>query len=201
MQQSGHDLASWKCFLYIYCTRGRKSWLCRTYQTHRVEEVVFPEANRFEGGHHRQHDGKTYNIDRILHCPRAYACCILWRNMVPARTWGQKPVHNLWTSTCVMRGVTCVPSKHSPRVSDPRTLGLTVGEEIQLPFYQFWCARRRSPHPWLVRGSPHQIPNFGAGSRSSSLPLQIFLKLPLVREGQPKLVRGARTSSVSSDRR
>ena len=32
-------------------------------------------------------------------------------------------------------------------------------------------ARCRSPHLWMVRGSPHQISNFGAGSRSS---YQIF---------------------------
>jgi len=37
VQQSGQDLASWKYFLYMYCARGGKSWLCRTYQAHCVE--------------------------------------------------------------------------------------------------------------------------------------------------------------------
>jgi len=32
------------------------------------------EVKRFEGGHHRQHDGKTYDIARSLHRPRTYAC-------------------------------------------------------------------------------------------------------------------------------
>ena len=27
--------------------------------------------------------------------------------MVPARTWGQQPAHNLWNTTWVTRGVTC----------------------------------------------------------------------------------------------
>ena len=53
MQQSGQDLASWKCFSYMRRTRGGKSWLCRTYQAHRVEEDTLLEVNRFEGGHHR----------------------------------------------------------------------------------------------------------------------------------------------------
>jgi len=54
MQQGGgQDLASWKCFLYIYCARGKKSWLCRTYQAHRVEDDTLLEANGFEGGRHR----------------------------------------------------------------------------------------------------------------------------------------------------
>jgi len=44
MQQSGQDLASWKCFSYIYCARGGK---------YRVEEDTLLEANRFEGGHLR----------------------------------------------------------------------------------------------------------------------------------------------------
>jgi len=51
MQQSGQDLASWKCFSYIYCTRGGKSWLCRTYRAHHIEEDTLLESNRFEGGH------------------------------------------------------------------------------------------------------------------------------------------------------
>jgi len=59
MQLSGQDLASWKCFSYIYCARGGKSWLCRTHGAHRVEKDTLLEAHRFEGGHHRQHDGKT----------------------------------------------------------------------------------------------------------------------------------------------
>jgi len=58
MQQSGQDLASWKCFPYIYVARGRKSWLSRTHRAHRVEEDTLLEVNIFEGGHHRQHDGK-----------------------------------------------------------------------------------------------------------------------------------------------
>ena len=74
MQQSCQDLASWKCFLYICCARGGKSWLCRTYQAHRVEEVILLEVDRFEGEHHCKHDGKTYDIAMILHRPRAYAC-------------------------------------------------------------------------------------------------------------------------------
>ena len=53
MQQSGQDLASQKCFLYIYCDRGEESWLCRTYRAHHVEEDTLLEANRFEGGHDR----------------------------------------------------------------------------------------------------------------------------------------------------
>jgi len=53
MQQSGQDLALWKCFLYIYCARGGKSWLCRTYQAYHVEEGIVLEVNSFEGGHHR----------------------------------------------------------------------------------------------------------------------------------------------------
>jgi len=55
IQQSGHwqALALWKCFSYIYCGRGGKSWLCRTYQAHRVEEDIKLEVNRFGGGHHR----------------------------------------------------------------------------------------------------------------------------------------------------
>jgi len=32
MQQSGQDLASWKCFSNIDCARGGKSWLCCTFQ-------------------------------------------------------------------------------------------------------------------------------------------------------------------------
>jgi len=52
MEQSGQDLASWKCFLYIYCARGQKSWLCRTHRARRVEEDTLLEANRSEGGHH-----------------------------------------------------------------------------------------------------------------------------------------------------
>jgi len=66
MQQSGQDLASWKCISYIYCGRGGKSWLCRRYRAHRVEKDTLLEANRFEGGHHRQHDGKTYDISSKL---------------------------------------------------------------------------------------------------------------------------------------
>jgi len=31
MQQSGQDLALWKCFSYIYYVRGGKSWLYRTH--------------------------------------------------------------------------------------------------------------------------------------------------------------------------
>jgi len=53
MHQSGQDLASWKFFLYTYCARGGKSWLCRTSQVHHVEKDTFLEVNRFEGGHHR----------------------------------------------------------------------------------------------------------------------------------------------------
>jgi len=53
MQQSGKDLASWKCFTYIYCARGGKSWLCRTYEAHCTEEVILLEVVRFEGGHCR----------------------------------------------------------------------------------------------------------------------------------------------------
>ena len=53
MQQSGQDLASWKCFSYIYCARGRKYWLCCTYQVHNVEEVILLEVDRFAGGQHR----------------------------------------------------------------------------------------------------------------------------------------------------
>jgi len=53
MQQSGQDLASQKYFSYMCCARGRKSWLCRTYHAHRVEEDTLLEVNRFEGGHHR----------------------------------------------------------------------------------------------------------------------------------------------------
>jgi len=61
MHQSCQDLASWKRFSYMYCARGGKSWLCPTYQAHRVEEDILLEVNRFEGGHHRSHDGKTYD--------------------------------------------------------------------------------------------------------------------------------------------
>ena len=50
MQQSGQDLASWKCFSYIYCARSGKSWLCRTYRAHRVEKDTFLEVSRFEEG-------------------------------------------------------------------------------------------------------------------------------------------------------
>jgi len=53
MQQSGQDLASWKCFLHIYCARGKKSCLYCTYQARRVEEDTLLEANRFEGEYHR----------------------------------------------------------------------------------------------------------------------------------------------------
>jgi len=53
MQQSGQDLASWKCFPYICCARDEKSWLCRTYLARRVEEDTLLEVNRFEGQHHR----------------------------------------------------------------------------------------------------------------------------------------------------
>jgi len=53
MQQSGQDLASWKCFAYMCSARGGKSWLCRTHQAHRVEEDILLEVKRFEGGHHR----------------------------------------------------------------------------------------------------------------------------------------------------
>jgi len=60
--KSGQNLQSWKCFSYTYCTRGGKSWLYRTHRAHRVEEDTLLEATRFEGGHHRWHDGKTYYI-------------------------------------------------------------------------------------------------------------------------------------------
>jgi len=53
MQQSGQDLASWKCSSYIDCARGGKSWLCRTFQAHRVEEDTLLEVNKCEGGYHR----------------------------------------------------------------------------------------------------------------------------------------------------
>ena len=53
MQQSGRDLESKKYFSYIYCAAGRKSWLCRTYQVHCVEEDILLDVDRFEGGHHR----------------------------------------------------------------------------------------------------------------------------------------------------
>ena len=53
MQQSGQDLASWKCFSYIDCAPGGKSWLFRTFQAHCVEEDTLLEVNRFEGGYHR----------------------------------------------------------------------------------------------------------------------------------------------------
>jgi len=53
MQQSGQDLASWKCFSYIFCAQGGKFWLFRTCQAYRVEEDILLEVNRFEGGHHR----------------------------------------------------------------------------------------------------------------------------------------------------
>jgi len=48
MQQSGQDLASWKCFSYIYCARGGISWLCRTYPARHAEEDSLLEMNRFE---------------------------------------------------------------------------------------------------------------------------------------------------------
>ena len=41
MQQSGQDLASWKCFLYIYRAQGKKSWLCCTHRAHSVNAVPF----------------------------------------------------------------------------------------------------------------------------------------------------------------
>jgi len=59
MQQSGQDLASWKHFSYIYCPRGRKSWLRGTYQADRVNEDILLEVNISEGGQHRLHNGKT----------------------------------------------------------------------------------------------------------------------------------------------
>ena len=52
-QQSGQDLASWKCFSHIYCARGGKSWLYCTFQARHIEEDILLEVNRFEGGHHR----------------------------------------------------------------------------------------------------------------------------------------------------
>jgi len=52
MQQSGQDLESWKCFSYISCARGGKSWLCCTCPARRVEEDILLEVNRFEGGRH-----------------------------------------------------------------------------------------------------------------------------------------------------
>jgi len=51
MQQSGHDLASWKCFLCIYCARGRKSWLCRTYQAHSVEPSAIALLHQLKRTH------------------------------------------------------------------------------------------------------------------------------------------------------
>jgi len=100
MQQSGQDLASWKCFPYIYCARGGKSWLCRTYRAHRVHEDTLLEANRFEGGHHRQHDGKTHDIASSAgDCPRAYACasCDVYcpRQNMGSTTCSQPMEHNL----------------------------------------------------------------------------------------------------------
>jgi len=59
MQQSGQDLASWEYFSYVYCPRGRKSWLRGTYQAHCVNEDILLDANMFEGGQHRWHNGKT----------------------------------------------------------------------------------------------------------------------------------------------
>jgi len=52
-QQSGQDLASWKCFSYIYCDRCGKSWLCSTYQVLCVEVDILLDVDRFEGGRHR----------------------------------------------------------------------------------------------------------------------------------------------------
>ena len=74
MQQSGQDLASSKRILYMYCAGGGKSWLCGTYQARRVEKRSFSKVSRFDGGHHRLHDVKTYNISRSLHSPRAHVC-------------------------------------------------------------------------------------------------------------------------------
>jgi len=50
MQQSGQDLASQKCFLYIYCDRGEESWLCRTYRAHSVEEDTLLEVTDLKEG-------------------------------------------------------------------------------------------------------------------------------------------------------
>ena len=56
-QLSGQDLASWKCFSYICCTTGGKSWLCCTYRAHRVEKDILLEANRFEAARFQSHTG------------------------------------------------------------------------------------------------------------------------------------------------
>jgi len=48
LQQSGQDLASWKRLSHMCSARGGKSWLCHTYQAHRVEEDTLLEVKRFK---------------------------------------------------------------------------------------------------------------------------------------------------------
>ena len=45
MQQSCQDLALWKCFSYICCAQGGKSWLCRTFHARHVEKDILLEVD------------------------------------------------------------------------------------------------------------------------------------------------------------
>jgi len=62
MQQSGQDLASWKCFSYIYCARGGKShcWWYRA-SCHRV--IVVPS---FKSVHFHFQQGVLLDAVRLI---------------------------------------------------------------------------------------------------------------------------------------
>jgi len=64
----------------------------------------------------------------------------------------------------------CSCSPHQFWLASPHQSGEALSFVLTLFIFEA-PTRCRSPHPWLVSGSPHQIPNFGAGSRS---PYQIF---------------------------
>ena len=64
-----------------YCTWTQGRGLCSTDQAHCVAEDVLLDVDRFEEGHHRQHDGKTYIITRTLHRYGLHAfesCGVIW---------------------------------------------------------------------------------------------------------------------------
>jgi len=91
VEQPGFSIVEVLFTHHICCARDGKSWLCRNDQAHRIEEDILFEVKRFEGGNHRQPDGKVYNIARSLHRYRLHACASC------GVLWSQSPV----TVTCV----------------------------------------------------------------------------------------------------
>ena len=85
-EQPGFRIQS---LLYIYCGRGRNTWLCRTYQARHSEERVFSKVTRFEEGRRRRHAQPTLNVFRNLHSLRTHTCTscdVIWS---PCEHWIQ----------------------------------------------------------------------------------------------------------------